>query len=181
MALVTAVAFKAAVATAAADFTTAMTDTVLTRTALEISNPMHPLRQVEKWFNYNPDTGVVTADDAYIDQAYAGITPSKGNPFDVVANFEVLALTTATVETGNPRDIVLTFSRDVANASAVTSGGAASAGKSIVSVTIVSAVVTVVVSADYIAAGVITVSGDFRTEDSAKLVLSGESVTNNIV
>ena len=181
MALITAAAFKTEVAAMATALSAVYKDSSAARMPLEISNPMHPLRQIDKYFNFDANTGIVTPDDAYVDAAYAGRTPSKANPFDKVANFDVLALTTVTVETGNPRDIVLTFSRNVANASSVTIGGAASAGKSIVSVTIASAVVTVVVSADYIAAGVITVSGDFRTEDSAKLVLSGESVTNNIV
>ena len=42
-------------------------------------------------------------------------------------------------------------------------------------------VVTVVVSAAYIAADVATVSGRFRTSDSAKLELTDEAITNNIV
>ena len=181
-ALESATNIKAAIATAAADLTTAWTDTVATHTALEIRNGAHPLRQIEKLFLFNAATGAVTSDDAYIDAVVTGGTaPNKGNPFDVVTDWLPLALTSADVEIAEPADIILVFSRAVANADNVVIGGAGSAGKSILSVTIVSATVTIVVSADYIAADVITVSGDFRTLDNAKLTLTDESVTNNIV
>ena len=182
MALESATNIKAAAALAAVQLAVIWTDTVAAHTALEIRNAKHPLRQIEKMFLFNPATGAVTADDAYIDAVVtAGTAPSKGNPFDVVTDWLPLGFTSGDVEIAEPADIVLVFSRAVANADNVVIGGAGSAGKTIVSVTIVSATVTIVVSADYIAADVITVSGDFRTADNAKLVLSDESVTNNIV
>ena len=181
MALESATNIKAAIATAAADLTTALQDTVVTHTALEIRHPSHPLRKIEKLFLFNPATGVFTSDDAYIDASHAGMNPQKGSDKDVITDWLPLAFTSGDVEIAEPADIVLVFSRAVANADNITIGGAGSAGKSILSVTIVSATVTIVVSADYIAADVITVSGDFRTADNAKLVLTDESVTNNIV
>jgi hypothetical protein len=180
MAIVTSTVFKSNVATAAAALTTALQDDTVTRVALEISNPKHPLRQLEKYFTFNSATGVVASDDAYIDACYAGAAPSKGNPFDVVADWEVLALSTATVENAAPTDIVLTFSRDVANYDNIVLGGAGSAGKSITGVAIVDAVVTVTVSPAYANGDVITISGDFRTADSAKLTLTDQAVTNNV-
>jgi len=181
MTLVTAVAFKAAAATAAADLTTIWTDTVDTRTADDIRNPKHPLRQIEKLFLFNAVTGVVTSDDAYIDNAYAGLTPNKGNPFDVITDPEPITLTTATVEDAAQADIVLTFSRTVTHLSGVAIGGAGSAGKTIVSTTIVANVVTIVVSADYDNGDVITASGLFNVGGLTSITLTGESVTNNVI
>ena len=181
-ALESAANIKIAAATAAADLTTIWTDTVATHTALEIRNGKHPLRQIEKLFLFNAATGVVTSDDDYIDAVVtAGTAPNKGNQFDVVTDWLPLTLVSADVEIAEPADIVLVFNRAVQDQDNVTIGGAGSAGKTILSVTIVSATVTIVVSADYIAADVITVTGDFRTLDNAKLVLKDESVTNNIV
>ena len=82
MTQVTAIAFKAAVATAAADITTAWSDTILTEVAAPLKSSHHPLRQVQKLFIFNASTGVVTANDAYIDAAYAGLYPNKGSGFD---------------------------------------------------------------------------------------------------
>ena len=39
----------------------------------------HPLRQIDKLFNYNAATGVYTSDDDYIAAAYAGSTLIKGD------------------------------------------------------------------------------------------------------
>ena len=88
MALITAAAFKTEVAAMATALSAVYKDTVLARMPEEIRNPMHPLRKIEKYFIFNADTGVVTPDDAYVDDAYAGLTPSKGNPFDKVTNLE---------------------------------------------------------------------------------------------
>ena len=180
MALESAINIKAAAALAAVQLSVIWTDTVVTHTALDIRNPMHPLRQIEKLFLYNANTGVVSSNDAYIDAVVTGgEAPNIGNPFDLVADWLPITLTTATAETAEAANIVLTFSRDIANAANVTIGG--DTVKSIVSVTIVAAVVTIVVSADYIAADTITVSGEFRTADSANILLAGQVVTNNIV
>ena len=46
MAIVDEATFQTNIATAAAALTTALTDDTVTRTALEIRNPMHPLRQM---------------------------------------------------------------------------------------------------------------------------------------
>ena len=51
MALETATNFKAAIATAAADITTAWSDTVLTEIAADIRNNHHPLRNLKKLFS----------------------------------------------------------------------------------------------------------------------------------
>ena len=178
MAIVSATAFKAAIATAAADLTTALTDDTVTHTALEISNPMHPLRQIEKFFTYNAATGVVASDDAYIDAAYAGATPSKGNPFDAVSNWLPLTLVSATVEDAEPSDVVLTFSRAISNYSNVSVGGDAPRG--VTGTAIVTVVATVTVSAPYVNGDVITISGTFRTLDGATIQLATEAVTNNV-
>ena len=78
MARVTAVAAKAAAATAAADLTTIMQDDTLTIPAVENKNNHSPMRKVEGLFLYNAATGVYTANDAYIDSAYAGNFPTSG-------------------------------------------------------------------------------------------------------
>jgi len=181
MTLVTAANFKAAVATAAVDLTTIWTDTVDTRTATEIRNPKHALRQLEKLFLFDPVTGIVTSDDAYIDAAYAGSTPNKGGPFDHVTDIEPLALVSATVENAEPADIVLTFSRNVANQSNIVLGGDASPAKVIASIAIVTVVVTVVVTVAYVNGNVITLSGDFRTSDNEVITLTNNTVVNNVV
>ena len=85
MAIITATAFKAAVALAAAEFTTMMQDDTLTETAAILRNKHHPLRNWMKMFSYNRSTGVTTADDAYVDAAYAGLFPNQGNDMGFVA------------------------------------------------------------------------------------------------
>jgi hypothetical protein len=175
MALESATNFKAALALAAVQLTTAWTDTVQTKTALEISDPRHPLRQLEKLFNYNAQTGVITSDDAYVDACYAGGAPSKGSTFDVQADWLAFALSTATVENAAAANVVLTFDRDVANASNISVGN-----KAISSVVIAGAVVTITVAVAFVNADVISCNGDFRTADGATLKLVGESVTNNV-
>ena len=179
MAIVDEATFQTNIATAAAALTTALTDDTVTRTALEISNPMHPLRQIEKLFNYNPSSGVVTADDDYSTAAYAGKTPSKGNPFDVVSEWQALTLISAAVADLAPADIVVTFNRDVANASGIQvfRDGVIETG---VVVTIVDEVVTIVVSSDFVNGEVIALTGDFRTADNANLSLAQNAVVNNV-
>jgi len=104
---------------------------------------------------------------------------TKGK-IDALVSGANLALTTGTIETAAGTDIVLTFDNAITQFGAVTIGGAGSSGKSIVSVTIAGAVVTVVVDAAYIAADVVTVSGGFDSA-TGTLVLSNQSITNNVV
>ena len=177
MAIITATAFKAAVALAAAEFTTMMQDDTLTETTATLRNKHHPLRSWMKFFNYNKSTGVTTADDAYVDAAYAGAFPNQGTDMDFVAN-SLLALVSADVEIAEPADIVLVFDKNISTASNIQVGGTAN---TIVSVTIVDATVTIVVSDDYLALEAITITGDFRSIDGGTIILSGEAVTNNIV
>ena len=181
MALESATNFKAAIALAAAQLTTAMTDTVLTETAVDIRNPKHPLRKLRSLFNFNPKTGVWTSNDDFIDAAYAGKTPSQGNREEMsFTDLVDITLTTATVEDAAKADIVLTFSRNIGTVANVVLGGAGSAGKTVTGIAIADNVVTITVSADYAAAEVIEISGDFGF-NYLNLVLSGEAVTNNVV
>ena len=177
MAIISAAAFKAAVALAAAEFTTMMQDDTLTETTPILRNNHHPLRNWIKFFNYNKSTGVVTADDAYVDAAYAGAYPNQGNDLDFVAN-SLLAFVSGTVEAAEPADIVLTFDKNISTASNIQVGGTAN---TIVSVTIVDAVVTIVVGTPYAALEPITVTGDFRSIDGGIALLSAEVITNNVV
>lgn len=85
MALATATNFKASVATAAAALTTAWKDTVKTEVAANIAHPSNPLRKIEKLFSFDPATGVISANNTYIDACYAGTIPQVKNPFDVIA------------------------------------------------------------------------------------------------
>ena len=86
MAQVTDTVFKAAVAAAAVQLTSAWSDDTTTEVAAELKNPRHPLRAVEKLFLFHAATGVVTSNDAYIDAAYAGKYPSQPVSFDKVAD-----------------------------------------------------------------------------------------------
>jgi hypothetical protein len=86
MTVVTDVNFKAAIALAAAQITIAWSDTILTEVAQPLKNPMAPLRNIEKLFNFDAATGVVTSNDGYIDECYAGKAPSVGSQFDKVAD-----------------------------------------------------------------------------------------------
>lgn len=176
MALIDATSFKAAIATAAADITTAWTDDVETETAHEISNPNHPLRQLKKLFIYNPATGVITANDAYIDAAYAGAFPAVGAGFDKVSDAALPALVSAVVENAAPADIVLTFDRDVIIANNVV----LNLSKVVDSIAFVGPVVTITVTAAYVNGNVITVGGEFVSDAGGKVTLSAEAVTNNV-
>lgn len=86
MALIDSTAFKVQTAAMAAAMTAAMADDTDNGVAAEIRNPAHPLRQFEKFFNFDPVTGIVTSDDSYIDDCYAGFAPSKGNQLDIIAD-----------------------------------------------------------------------------------------------
>ena len=77
MATPTATVVKAQLALAATALTTAHKDSVLGGVAFEFRNPHHPIRQLERLFNFDPATGVYTSDDAYVDSVYAGFAPNK--------------------------------------------------------------------------------------------------------
>ena len=74
-----------------ADFAGALTlamedDTIADSMAQVLTDPRHPLRQIEKLFIFDPVLGTIKANTPYIDTAYEGNKPSVSNPFDQVAN-----------------------------------------------------------------------------------------------
>ena len=180
MSIVSAATFKTQVAAMATALTTAWKDSVQTELPKEISNPLHGLRRVEKFFNFNAKTGVVTSDDAYIDAVYAGDTPSKGNALNVITD-HTLIFSTATVEAATSAVITLTFSEYV-KATNVTVGGDAAPSKTIVSTVSSGYTVAITVNTAYINADTITVSGTFTGTDLRKQVvtLTDQAVTNNV-
>ena len=91
-----------------------------------------------------------------------------------------LTLTTGTVEVADASDIILTFDKTITAFGTITIGGAGSVGKTVLSVVILTNVVTITVSAPYVAAEVISVSGGFDAADGT-LNLSNEPITNNLV
>lgn len=183
MAKVTATVFKAQVATAAAALTTALQDDTLTELANEYKPNHHALRRIEKLFNLDKATGVVTADDVYVDAVYAGNTPNKGTEMDGQGEPTPLTLVSATIEAAEPADIVLTFSEKVFEnpATAISIGGAAGELKAIQSVTYAGTVVTVTMDSDFIAADVATVTGIFFNYRKVSVTLTDNAVVNNIV
>ena len=78
MALIIEANFVTQIDAAAAALTIAMNDDTLSGVAVEISHPYHPLRKIEKLFNFDPATGIWTTDTNYISEAYAGNLPMKG-------------------------------------------------------------------------------------------------------
>jgi hypothetical protein len=185
MARVDATAAKAAAATAAADLTTILQDDTLTELFNDYKQNHHPMRGLENLFLLDPATGVVTANDAYIDAAYAGDYPTSGIESGRQSQGAPtpLALVSATIEAAEPTDIVLTFSEKVFEnpATAVSVGGAAGGLKSIVSITYAGTVVTITMDSAFIAADVATVTGRFFNYRKVALDLADEAVTNNIV
>ncbi len=78
MALIIEANFITQIDAAAAALTTAMNDDTLSGIALEIQHPYHPLRKIEKLFNFDPVTGIWTTDTDYIGEAYKDNIPMKG-------------------------------------------------------------------------------------------------------
>ena len=78
MARIDATAAKAAAALAAAELTTIMQDDTVAELATENKNNHSPMRGIKKLFLLDPATGVYTANDDYIDSAYAGNFPTSG-------------------------------------------------------------------------------------------------------
>jgi hypothetical protein len=179
MALESAANIKTAVATAAAALTTVLQDTVLTELAQAIAHPSHPLRDITKLFNFDPATGVVTADDDYIDAALAGAV-YKADPFESFAPL-ALTLTSATVEDAEPADIVLTFNRNIDKHFELTVSDDADPALVVDSIAIAANVVTVTMDGDYVNGDAITVSGNFLgLGDLSSLLLTDQEVTNNV-
>jgi len=180
MARVDATAAKAAAALAAAQIQVILQDDTVTELAVE-NKPNHsPLRNLERLFVVNLKTGAVTARDNYIDLSYAGNYPNVTSSVDGQGTRTAPTVSTATLETAAPRNIVITFDAPIYDSSSVSIAGAGSAGKSIASISYAGAVVTITVSADYIAADVVTVSGTFYGAGT-HITLADQAITNNIV
>lgn len=180
MAKVDEAAFKAAIALAAAQLTTALQDDTLTELAADFKNPATPLRAIENLFLMNAATGVVTSNDAYIAAAYAGDFPMGQNAMDKIGPKTPITVVSATLETAAPNDIVITMSTQVQKAQAMSIAGAAAAGKTITKVSTLGAVVTVTTDVAFIAADVVTVSGQIFGVGYNNITLADQAVTNNI-
>ena len=168
---------KTQVANAATALTLIFKDTVLTEVAAPLSSPTHPLRKIEKLFNFNASTGVVSSDDAYITACFAGTVPYKQNPFQVFTEVD-LRLSSAVVANATPTVITLTFTEPIGEYSGVDVGGAP---KIVESVVIAGAVVTITVAEAYAFGDTITVEGTFISHSNGKvLTLADEAVTNNV-
>ena len=189
MAIVSAATFKAEVANMATALTVCYKDSVEVAVALEISNNGHPLRRLDQLFLFDPVTGIVAANDAYIDAAYAGLAPSKGNELAVNTPFPV-SLLTATAEDADTSAIVLTYNQNFDPAlgkllSQWSVGGTQSGN--VISVSVLGRVVTVGTDLTYVLGNTITVtytaSSDPLTvlKDRKKAAnLAAQAVTNNI-
>lgn len=180
MARVDATAAKAAAALAAAQLQVIIQDDTLTEIAAANKQFHSPMRDIEKFFALDPATGGVVSRDSYIDSAYAGNYPNVFTMVDKNGPRTAATLTTGTLETAAPLNIVLTFDKPIYRSSSVSIGGAALVGKSIASISYAGAVVTITVSAAYIAADVVTVSGTFY-DSGAHVTLVDQAITNNIV
>ena len=86
MAQVTETVFKEKMAAFTAALTDAMADDTDNGMAAVLTDPRHPLRQIEKLFIFDPVLGTIKANTFYIGLAYEGNKPSVSNPFDQVAN-----------------------------------------------------------------------------------------------
>ena len=179
MAKVSAASFKGLITSASADITQALSDDTILGTASEFVNPMRPERQLERLFNFDPATGIYTANDLYIDAAYAGRRPNVPTPpSQKVAKGTNLILVSATVENAAADDIVLTFNKYIAKLrSGPILGGEA---KTLSGTVIASAVVTVTVTVAYVNGNTILISGTFEAVDGSILSLVGQVVTNNV-
>ena len=195
MALISVANFRTEVSTMATALTTAWKDTVDTRINGKIYHPSHPLRNLNKLFLFNEDTGVVTRNNAYIDEFFTrNKTLPVGDPFALMA-MPLAALSSATVENGAKKDVVLTYdmvldnTMDVAELKLLyTVGGNSDPVKAIVSVAFSTTKVTITVDTNYVAGKTITVTylgtGAFKvTADiigSPVAALAASSVTNNV-
>ena len=185
MARIDATAAKAAAATAAADLTTIMQDDTLTELFNDYKENHHPMRGFEKFFTLNTDTGVYSANDAYIDAAYAGKYPTSGleSGRQFQGGVTPITLVSADIEIAAPADIVLVFSAPMSDQqmNQLSVGGAAGELKKIVAITYDSTTITITMDSAFIAADVATVSGRVFGNRNNYVDLAAEAVTNNIV
>lgn len=184
MARIDATAAKAAAALAAVQLTTILQDDTIARLAVE-NRPNHsPMRAVASLFLIDPATGEVTANDNYIDAAYAGNFPTSGieSGRQSQGTPAPIALVSATIEPASPADIVLTFSKDIFDNQndRLSVGGAAGELKAIANIDYDGAVVTVTMDSDFIVADVATVT--LRLFGNRGYInLTDQAVVNNIV
>jgi len=185
MARVDATAAKAAAALAAAQMTVILQDDTLTELAVENKENHSPMRDMEAMLLLDPDTGVVTSNDDYIDAAYAGNYPNSGRESgrDSQGPATPITLVSADIEIAAPADIVLVFSTPMSDVqmNQFSVGGAAGELKKIVAITYDSATVTITMDSAFIAADVATVSGRMFGNRNNYVDLTDEAVTNNIV
>ena len=179
MAIIDATAFKVQTAAMAAALTAAWKDSAKTEVAATIRNPLHPLRQYSKFFTFDAATGIVSADDTYVDACYAGLAPSKGSQLDKITDV-VMALVSAAVADLAPTLIVVTFDTTITSVRKLSIAGTVTTEKAISSVSIEGAVVTIEVDSAYISTDTITVSGDFYGNSLNYVTLTDEAVTNNV-
>ena len=189
-----AIKSKAAIDTqldaAAAALTSAWADDTDTRMAGVLNHPSHPLRQVEKLFKINANTGVVTTDTDYLAKAYDdGKTLAKKNPFDVISK-PLAAISTATVEDADVSAIIITFDmaleegfKPVAGDFALTTDGAPTA---VSTVAISGAVLTLDCDDDFVNGDTISVAytpGSIPIHAAIAgqpVAAFSQSVTNNV-
>ena len=185
MARVDATAAKAAAALAAAQLTVIAQDDTLTELFGDYKDALHAMRHFENFFTLNTNTGVYSANDAYIDSSYAGNFPTSGRESgrQGVGQPTPITLVSADIEIAAPADIVLVFSSPMSDVqmNQFSVGGAAGELKKIVAITYNSATITITMNSAFIAADVATVSGRVFGNSNNYIDLSAEAVTNNIV
>lgn len=167
---------KADLDTAAAALNDAFEDSAFPGEMSEIiRHPGHDLRDIGQLFILDGD-GQFTTDSNYVDLAYSGVTHSSSkNQRYVVPD---MTLVTATIEDAAPADIVLTFNRGISATDSIVLGGES---KTIDTITIVSNVVTIVVTVDYVNGNSCSIaSGNFTDGLAEVLALTTETVTVNI-
>jgi len=190
MAQISEAAAKTAAAAAAVQLTLILGDSVDTRCHGFLYHPSHPMRKIEKLFNFNPLTGVVTSDDVYITAAYDNVEEKKKSEFAVLAR-ATAALSTATVEDADPSKMILTYdmvldTKMVPEAAdfVVTEDGAPTA---ILAITVSGATLNIDMNDDYVNGDVITLdytpgAKQVRADIAGNpvLALSAQVVTNNV-
>ena len=181
MAKVSAATFKTQMATAATALTTAFKDSVLTELAGDFKNPLDALRKLEKLFTLNSATGVFTSNDDYIDDYYAGTPDNKGSGVSGFGSATGLSVSSATLETAAPKNIVITLNKNISDFSHIEMAGAAASGKTIETITLSGTVLTITTDVAFIAADVVTISGVIDGVELNNITLSAQAITNNIV
>ena len=183
MARVDATAAKAAAALAAAQLTTLLQDDTLTELFNDYKQAHHPMRNLESMFLLAPATGVVTANDAYIDAAYAGNYPNSGieSGRQSEGTPTPITLVSAAVADADPTIIVLTFSEKVFENqnNRIAVGGTVTTAKGISSIEVKGTVVNVIVDSAYISTD--TILTTLRLFGNRGYIdLTDQAVTNNV-